>query len=252
MIEHQVFPAELIRRYQRFLADIELDIGGFETIYCPNTGAMTACGSPGDTIYYSISNNVKRKYSKTWELTETNAGHLICINPQRANDLLFDALSHSRLDEFRAYSKIQREVSLGKEKSRVDFLLTSDSGDQCYIEVKSCTWNVVHDEGAFPDTVSKRAQKHLRELIRLKNEGHRSILVFVVMHTGIKSVRAALEIDNEYALQLERAMAIGVEVFAYGATITKEGMELTATLPFHSMNNCNVSDTIKHSMGERD
>lgn len=210
--------ATLIKRYKRFLADVIFSDGSEHIIYCANTGAMTGCAEPGDTVYYSISNNPKRKYKYSWELTHTKAGHWICINTARANQLVALALQQNKIAELSGYQHIKAEVKYGNENSRIDFLLTDEHKADCYVEVKSCT--LLQEEfglgqGFFPDAVTVRGQKHLRELIEMKQLGHRSVLLFAVLHTGIKSVLAAKHIDKKYAELFEQAKNSGVEVLCF-------------------------------------
>lgn len=214
--------AVLIKRYKRFLADVTLDSGEVITIYCPNTGAMTGCAEPGDTVYFSESDNLKRKYKFTWELTHTEAGHWICIHSQRANQIVCDAIKAEQIPELLDYETIKAEVKYGSENSRIDFLLSSQGHADCYVEVKSCTLlddTFAKGQGFFPDTVSVRGQKHLRELMEMKALGHRAVLVFAVLHSGISEVSAAKHIDKKYALLFEEAKLAGVEVINYHMTI---------------------------------
>lgn len=215
--------AILIKRYKRFLADVLLDSGEEVTIYCPNTGAMTHCAEPGDTIYFSESDNPKRKYRYTWELTLTKAGHWICIHSIRANQIIAQALQKNKIVALSGYTRLKTEVKYGNENSRIDFLLSAESRPDCYVEVKSCTLldeTSVKGQGYFPDSVSLRGQKHLRELIEMKALGFRAVLVFAVLHTGISSVSAAKHIDEQYALLFEQAQKVGVEVICYFAPIS--------------------------------
>jgi len=236
MIKWQLFPGVLVRRYKRFLADIKIDAKDqVVTIYCPNTGAMTGCGAPDDRIFYSLSDAKTRKYKQTWELTQLPSGAMICVNPQRANDVVMDALVDGLISELAGYQDIAREKRYGKENSRIDFLLSgSEDNRDCYVEVKSCTLQLPSGEGAFPDAVSKRALKHLRELRELVAEGHRAVLLFAVLHTGIRTVRAAWEVDLSYAEALDEAMDAGVEVLVYQADISEQAMVLKRPLPFVS------------------
>ena len=214
--------AILIKRYKRFLADVLLDNGDTTTIYCPNTGAMTNCAEAGDTIYYSESSNPKRKYRFTWELTFTKAGHWICINSVHANKIVGDALQSQEIASLVGYENIKAEVKYGQENSRIDFLLTDNNKTDCYVEVKSCTLldeSFSEGQGFFPDAVSVRGQKHLRELMAMKALGFRAVLVFAVLHSGIKSVKAAQHIDKKYALLFEEAQSKGVEVICYLAPL---------------------------------
>lgn len=210
--------ATLIRRYKRFLADIELHNGDVLTIYCPNTGAMTGCAEPGDQVWYSTSNNLKRKYKYTWELTFSKGGHWICVNTARANQLVKEALNKGEIKALSGYSSIKAEVKYGAENSRIDFLLSKENKADCYVEVKSCTLleePIAEGKGFFPDTVTIRGQKHLRELIEMKEQGFRSVLLFAVLHSGIQSVQAAGHIDLKYGQLFEQAKKAGVEVCCY-------------------------------------
>jgi sugar fermentation stimulation protein A len=215
--------AKLIKRYKRFLADVELPNGEALTIYCPNTGKMTGCATTGDTVWFSTSDNPKRKYQHTWELTHTQQGHWICVNTLRANELVFNALKRTLIPQISGYQNIKPEVRYGDENSRIDFLLTADKQPDCYVEVKSCTL-LENDQGYFPDAVTKRGQKHLRELIQMKQQGHRAVLLFAILHTGINTVKAAKHIDPDYAEMFDKAVDAGVEVMSYKPELCFEAM----------------------------
>ena len=228
----------LLRRYQRFLADVRLEDGREVTLHCPNTGRMTGCAEPGWGVWFSVSDNPKRKYSRTWELTETTAGHFIGVNTARANALVAAAIHSGVIRELQGYGVLRQEVRYGEENSRIDLLLEQGAAADCYIEVKSVTllgWDA-HPElaaagvGFFPDAPSERASKHLRELIRMKEAGLRAVILFCVQHTGIQQVRPASHIDPEYGILLQEAAAAGVELLAYGADITPQQMALTRRL----------------------
>ena len=221
--------ATLIRRYKRFLADIELATGEVQTIHCANTGAMTGCATPGDTVWYSTSDNPKRKYPSSWELTQTQSDHWIAINTLQANRLTVEAIEENRIPELSGYETLQTEVKYGEENSRIDVLL-SNNEQYCYIEVKSVT--LLDEEqgdagqGYFPDAKTVRGQKHLRELMEMRKQGHRAVLFFAVLHSGIEKVSAALHIDGLYANLLTQAIDAGVEVMCYKAEISSHGMRL--------------------------
>lgn len=240
-MELDLQPATLIKRYKRFLADVQLPNGSEITIHCANTGAMTGCAQPGDTVWYSTSDNPKRKYPHSWELTQTKQGnHLICVNTIRANQLVEEALRAKTIKELADLDTIRREVKYGNENSKVDFLLTKNQQD-IYLEVKSATLLSANDEnclgqGYFPDAVTVRGQKHLRELTELaKEQQTRSALLFAVLHTGIKSISAAKHIDKVYAELLAQAKNEGVEVLAYKANFAlsdnRVAIELAEAIP---------------------
>lgn len=224
--------AKLLRRYKRFLADIELDNGEIRTIHCANTGAMTGCATPGDTLWYSTSDNPKRKYPNSWEITQTQQGHFIVVNTAKANTLVVEAINHQRVKELEGYQQLHTEVTYGQEKSRIDILLSDDHRPDCYIEVKSVTLLLDQQDklGAFPDAVTTRGQKHLRELIAMKQAGYRAVLFFAVLHTGIEKVTVAHHIDRDYSLLLKQAEEAGVEVLCYQAQINPSEISLTTPI----------------------
>jgi sugar fermentation stimulation protein A len=216
----------LIKRYKRFLADIMLPNGQAITIHCPNTGSMKNCLFPGEKVWFSTSDNPKRKYAHTWEIMQTDQQQLIGINTNRANALAEEAIHQQVITELQGYDRLKREVKYGNENSRIDILLTSQNRPECYIEVKSCTL-LEGQEGYFPDAVTTRGQKHLRELSHMVALGHRAILLFVVQHSGITSVRPARHIDPQYADLLQQAVSNGVEVLAYKTQCSSQGSLIT-------------------------
>jgi len=221
--------ATLIKRYKRFLADVTLPNGDEITMHCANTGAMTGCATPNDTVWYSTSDNVKRKYPNSWEFSITQQNHWICVNTIRANHLVEEAIAQNLISDFSGHTNLRREVKYGEENSKIDFLLKDKNGVNTYIEVKSAT--LLEDEkGYFPDAVTTRGQKHLRELISMVESGERAILFFAVLHSGIRSVQPAKHIDPKYTALLEEAYQKGVELIAYGANFQLNGAECTVEL----------------------
>ncbi|MDR8525131.1 DNA/RNA nuclease SfsA [Shewanella fidelis] len=220
----------LIKRYKRFLTDIRLENGDTVTIHCPNTGSMRNCLFEGEKVWFSVSDNPKRKYSRTWELAQTAAGHIIGINTGRANALAEEAINNGVISELQGYQSLRREVKYGSENSRIDILLEDSDKPNCYIEVKSCTL-LEQDQGYFPDAVTTRGQKHLRELMEMVEQGYRAVLLFVVQHTGIKSVKAAAHIDEDYAKLLVEAHKKGVEIIAYSAELSPLEASLVKSCP---------------------
>lgn len=223
--------ATLIRRYKRFLADVQTADGELLTIHCPNTGAMTGCAEPGYTVWYSTSTNAKRKYPHTWELAYTPNQNWIVINTQRANQLAQEALGDGKIKALAGYLNCQREVKYGSENSRIDLLL-SGHGEQpdCYIEVKSVTLET-DGQGYFPDAVTLRGQKHLRELIAMRELGLRAALLFVVGHSGIQNVKPAAHIDPQYAELCILAKQKGVEFYALGIEVSASDLTAGLLLP---------------------
>ncbi|GAB5074010.1 DNA/RNA nuclease SfsA [Citrobacter sedlakii] len=222
--------ATLVKRYKRFLADVITPDGTELTLHCPNTGAMTGCAEPGDTVWYSTSENTKRKYPHTWELTETQNGALICVNTLWANRLTKEALEQGRVSELSGYSTLKSEVKYGAERSRIDFMLQADFRPDCYIEVKSVTL-AEKDFGFFPDAITERGQKHLRELMSVAAEGKRAVIFFAVLHSAITRFSPARHIDAKYAQLLIEAQRKGVEILVYKAELSAGSMTLKEPLP---------------------
>lgn len=219
----------LIRRYKRFLADVRLNDGSQVTCHTANTGAMTGCAEPGSRVWLSDSKNEKRKYPLSWELVETASGVLIGINTQLSNHLVQEAIELGTIAELQNYPTLRTEVSYGSEKSRIDLLL-QDGEKLCYVEVKNVTY-VEQGTAYFPDAVSKRGSKHLRELIEVVGEGQRGVILFCVQRGDVEQVRPADRVDELYGKTLREALAKGVEALAYQARVTPQGVELIKPLP---------------------
>ncbi|OEE34141.1 sugar fermentation stimulation protein SfsA [Vibrio genomosp. F10 str. ZF-129] len=226
--------AILLKRYKRFLADIQLPDQSIRTIHCANTGAMTGCADAGNTVWYSTSDNLKRKYPNSWELTQTQRGDWICVNTAKANHLAVEAIQNNVIQELTGYDELKTEVKYGSENSRIDILLNSETKPKCYIEVKSVTLLDEDNDGQgyFPDSVTTRGQKHLRELTEMAKNGSRAVLLFTVLHSGIEKVSAALHIDANYSYLLNQAIEQGVEVLCYKAQISESGIKLISAVDF--------------------
>ncbi len=218
----------LIRRYKRFLADIETATGEQLTIHCANTGSMKNCLVSDSPLWYSDSGNWKRKYRHTWEIATTADGQLAGINTSRANALVEEAIIAGHLPSCGPYDQLLREVKYG-ENSRADFCLVH-KGLHTYIEVKNVTL-AESGQGYFPDAVSVRAHKHLDELTQIAQTGGRAILVFCVQHSGITSVAPACHIDPVYGKKLKRAAEAGVAIYALRGPLSAKEITLNQTIP---------------------
>ncbi len=232
--------AILIKRYKRFLADVTLADGTETTIHVANTGAMTGCATAGDSIFYSTSDNPKRKYPFSSEVSKTQNNHWICVNTIRANQVAEQAIIDGDITELAHFHTLKREVKYGGEKSKIDILLSDNNNKQTYVEVKSVTLlggkllaekqESENSQGYFPDAVTSRGQKHLRELTLLVEQGHRAVLLFAVLHSGINKVAPAAHIDKKYAQLLKTAQEHGVEIIAYKAEFNLQGEQLKIAL----------------------
>ena len=226
-----LFPSRLIRgtlvqRYKRFLADVRLSNGEIVTAHCTNTGSMLGCKEPGSVVYLSLSPNKGRKLAYTWEMIQIKRTW-IGINTLHPNRLVAEAIEAGAIPELRGYDVIRREIQVSAH-SRLDLCLEGRSGC-CYVEVKNVTASF-NSAAAFPDAVSERATKHLKELIRLKRKGYRAAIVFVVQRGDCDHFRPADEIDPEYGRWLRRAVKAGVEALPYLAKVTPRGIVLTGRL----------------------
>lgn|SRR5690606_12116713 len=220
----------LIKRYKRFLADVQLEDGSDITLHCPNTGSMKNCAEPGSRVWFSDSGNDKRKYRHTWELVQVQDNAIAGINTGRANALVLEALQSGAIDALAGYETIRSEVKYGSENSRIDLLLEAKGRPSCFVEIKSVTLG----EGAvgyFPDAVTERGRKHLRELISMVEQRQRAVLFFCVQHTGVKVVKPADHIDPAYGKQLREAAESGVEVLAWRWQLSPQGAIVDCALP---------------------
>ncbi len=230
--EPELESGKLIKRYKRFLADIKLEDNSERTIHCANTGAMTGCAEPDSTVFFSTSSNLKRKYPNSWELSVTENNHTICVNTLRANQLVVEAIQAQNIKELTEYDELKTEVKYGSENSRIDILLTGKSLPDCYIEVKSVTLLSESGQGFFPDAVTTRGQKHLRELSEMAQLGHKAVLFFAVLHSGIEKVSIAHHIDQQYHSLLIDAIENGVNILCYQAEMSSKEMKIVRKLPF--------------------
>ena len=232
-----IFPApllqgRLLRRYKRFLADVEMPGGEVLTVHCPNTGAMTGCSRPGSTVWLSDSANARRKYRFTLEIVAAGE-HRVCVNTARANQIVAEGIESGRVPPLSGYAELRREPPIPGGEGRFDFLLTDPRKGSCHVEVKSLTLALEDGWGAFPDAVSDRALRHVRALIHCREErGERAVLLFCVMHTGVRIATTADGVHPAYGEIVREAMEVGVEVHAWGSAIGAKGIHLTGELPF--------------------
>jgi sugar fermentation stimulation protein A len=224
--EPPLLPGRLVRRYKRFLADVLLE-GRVETVHCANPGSMMGLAAPGARVWLSRSANAARKLPLTWELVEARAS-LVGVNTGHANRLAEEALARDRIPELSGYDARRREVACG-EASRIDFLLTGPGRPPCYVEVKSVTLSRA-EAAEFPDAVTARGARHLKELMALHRQGARAVMLFLAQRGDCRQFEAAADIDPAYAAQLTAARAAGVEILAYGCRVSPEAIEVADPL----------------------
>jgi len=227
-LPYPLTPGLLLRRYKRFLADVELADGTVITAHCANSGSMLRCGEPGSPVLLSRSDNPSRKLSHTWELVHAD-GCWIGINTNLPNRLAREGIESGIVTELQGYERIRQEVCYGAERSRIDLLL--EEPGLCYVEVKNVTLVMEDGVARFPDAATIRGQKHLRELIAMVESGARAVNFFVVQHGNATAVAPADSIDPAYGRLLRQAAEAGVELLAYQATVTPKEIVLCRPLP---------------------
>ena len=218
----------LVHRYKRFLMDIRVRGGRVVTVHCPNSGSMEGC-LPEDGEVIASPKTGQGRLSHVTEWIRGPDGW-IGINTQRSNAIVDEALRERRIPELAAYSIVRAEVPYGKH-SRVDFLLTSTGLPDCYVEVKNTTWPGGDGALAFPDSVTERGRKHLRELARRVAAGDRAVLLFLANRPFGDRVRACHERDPAYAHALAWAQRHGVELLCYRTAIDPPRVTLGERVP---------------------
>lgn len=221
----------LLGRRQRFLADVKLGAGETVVAHCANTGAMLGCKAPGSRVWLSAAANPLRKLAWTWELVEARPGVLVGIHTGRSNGLVEEAIAAGRLPALAGYGTLRREVRYGGENSRIDLLLEDAARPPCYVEVKNVTAAVDDGVALFPDAVSVRASKHLRELAAMVAAGRRAAIVFCCQRGDVHEVRPADAIDPAYGRALRQALAAGVEAYALAGRVLPEEIVLDRLVP---------------------
>ncbi len=225
-------PAVLLRRYKRFLADVRDADGREFTVHTPNTGSMLGCAEPGMRVWLQAAANPRRKHRWSWVASELPSGVLVGVDTHLANRLAAAAITAGRIPELAGYARVRREVAYGDEGSRVDLLLEDAGGrPACHVEVKNVTAVVDGATAVFPDAVSRRGTRHLRELMRVAAAGGRAAMFYCVQREDARCLAPARAIDPEYAAAMAAAAAAGVELLAWRARVTPRGVTLQRPIP---------------------
>lgn len=217
---------KLIRRYMRFLADVELDDGRVIKAHCPNPGSMMGLKDPGLTVWLEPNDDPKKKLDWGWRLAEMPTGAMVGIDTGAANKVVGEALRAGLIPDLSG--EIRAEVKYGAN-SRVDFVV--DGAQPTYVEVKSVTLMREPGLAEFPDSVTTRGAKHLRELAQLAQSGTRAVLLYLVQRDDCDRVSVARDLDPGYAQALSDARAAGVEVRAHRARLNVHEITLGEALP---------------------
>ncbi len=218
---------KLLRRYKRFLTDVQLDDGTIVTAHCTNSGSMKTCIEEGAPVYLTPVNNPKRKTKFTWEMIYLNGGW-IGINTSVPNLLAFEAIRDGKIEKLAGYTFVKREVTFGD--SRFD-IYAENEREKCFVEVKNVTMKA-GESALFPDAVTTRGRKHLETLMQVKRQGLRAVMFYVIQRIDVRKFGTAKEIDPAYAHTLRKAYAAGVEIIPVQAAVSPENIEITRELPF--------------------
>lgn len=189
------------------------------------------CSEPGSRIWLRDSNNAKRKYRYSWVMSKNSDEVIIGVDTALPNRLVWDAIEDGTIAELQGYAEIRQEVAYGKESSRIDLLLTDSEKVDCYVEIKNVTASSEVGIAMFPDAVTKRGTKHLRELMAVVKEGGRGVIFYCIQRSDALSFRPADEIDPEYCDTLREALSNGVEAMAYRTEISPKGITLKYSVP---------------------
>ncbi len=217
----------LIKRYKRFLADIRLESGDVITAHCTNSGSMKSCIEEGAEVYLSQNHNPNRKTKFTWEMIMIN-GNWVGINTMNPNKFAVELLKNNVIPDLSGYTSIKPEVKFGD--SRFD-IFAEKEGEQCFVEVK----NVTLKEGRyalFPDSVTTRGAKHLETLIKVKEQGIRAVMLYIIQREDVDIFGPAIMIDPTYAKTLKHAFSKGVEIFPLQVKVTPTEIVAKRLLPF--------------------
>ena len=220
--------ARLLRRYKRFLADVELESGETVTAHCANPGSMMGLSEPGIEVWLAPVRNPKAKLPYRWEMARID-GHLVGINTGHPNRIVAEAVAESRIPELAFYDSLRREVRYGRN-SRIDLLLEGAGRPPCYVEIK----NVHLKRGAaaaFPDSVTARGAKHMGELADMAETGARAVILYLVQRADCDHFAIAADIDPVYDAAARAAWARGVEKLCYVCRLSLDGIELDKPLP---------------------
>lgn len=227
----------LIRRYKRFLADVQLDSGATVTAHCANPGSMMGLTEPGMRVWLSHTDDPARKLAYSWQLLEIDNGAVkeptfVGINTGNPNRLVAEAIRTGRITELCGYSRLRTEVRYGIN-SRIDILLSDGpDGKDCYVEVKNVHLLRRPGLAEFPDSVTKRGAKHLDELAGMTRAGHRAVMVYLVQRTDAERMALAEDIDPAYAQAFASACTAGVEAICYSCKLSPEEIVVDRALPF--------------------
>ena len=220
--KERLLQGTLIKRYKRFFIDIKYKNKTI-TAHCPNSGSMMGLQKKNNKVWFSESDNPKRKLKYTLEIIEVNK-KLVGINTQSPNKIVLEAFKQKKIKKFYKYNNIKSEVKFS-DNTRFDFLI-SNSKVKCFVEVKNVTLVRENEIAEFPDAITSRGTKHLNELINAKKKGYQSYLLYLIQREDCKSFKIAKDIDEEYKIAYDKALKNGVKILCYDCKLNNEEIKI--------------------------
>lgn len=223
-------PGRLRRRYKRFLADVTLDYGREIIAHCANPGSMMGLAEPGMRVWLEPNDDPKKKLRYGWRLVDHENGHFTGVDTALPNRMLRAAFDARQVPGLQTFDTLRAEVPYG-EKSRVDFLLGRSGHPDTYVEVKSVTLCRTPGLAEFPDSVTARGTKHLKDLADMVHKGQRAMMLYLVQRTDCDRMTLAADIDPAYAAAWQAARQAGVQSLVLDCRISPEAVHLGRILP---------------------
>ena len=226
--KERLLQGSLIRRYKRFFVDIEYN-GRTIIAHCPNSGSMMGLIDKGNKVWFSKSTNPKRKLKYTLEIVKVN-NSLVGINTLLTNKIVFESLNQKKIKDLIQFNNIKSEVKFS-DNTRFDFLISNNS-KKCFLEIKNVTLLRKNKTAEFPDAITSRGAKHLKELISAKRKGYESYILYLIQREDCKCFKIAKDIDQEYKIIFEEAVKNGVNVLCYDCKLTSGEIRLNKKINY--------------------
>ncbi len=224
----RLLQGSLVKRYKRFFVDIKYN-NKIITGHCPNSGSMLGLLDKGNTVWFSKSNNPKRKLKFTLEIIKVK-NQMIGINTLLSNKIVLEALSQKKIKDLVKYNNIKTEVKFS-ENTRFDFMI-SNNEEKCFLEVKNVTLSRKNKISEFPDAITSRGVKHLEELIEAKKKGFKSYILYLIQREDCSSFKVANDIDHEYKIAFDKALNSGVKVLCYDCKLNNKEIKLNSSVNY--------------------
>ena len=212
----------LVKRYKRFFVDIKIN-NKIITAHCPNTGSMLSLLNKGNKVWFSETDNPKRKLKYTLEIIEVEK-KLVGINTFLANKIILEALNKKKIKSLTEYKNIKPEVQFSN-KTRFDFLI-SNNKHKCFLEIKNVTLSRKNKIAEFPDSITSRGTKHLKELVAAQKKGFECCILYLIQREDCTSFKIANDIDEKYKFAFDEALKSGVRILCYDCKLNNKEIKL--------------------------